>query len=192
MVCSIKAGPGLEAHAGISSRQHSDFLNELGPRPIIVGLSLGASRRFDLTEMASDGAAVRLMLPHNSALIMWNDAQERWLHAVPRCADSSVGRHPLVGLERISLTFRMKRADLPILPRCRCGVPAALKARGQQYWLFCDPSRAAEAIRAADGAETEGGGAQQQRTQCGFRHRCEWAEREAARLRTLESRGLQT
>ena len=38
---------------------HSDFLNSLGPRPIIVGLSLGACRRFCLRRTL-DGMAVVL------------------------------------------------------------------------------------------------------------------------------------
>ena len=156
---------------------HSDFINHLGPRPIIVGLSLGAARRFDLAEAAADGAAVRLVLPHNSAVVMWKDAQEGWLHSVPRCADAAIGRHPLAGLERLSLTFRMKRADMPPLPTCHCGVPAALKfAKDGHYWLFCDPSRAA----AGEATRAEGTGGQ-----CGFRRRFAWAESEAARLRAL-------
>ena len=194
---------------------HSDFINHLGPRPIIVGLSLGASRRFDLVQqppVAGDArgasATVRIVLPHNSAIVMWDDAQESWHHSVPRCADASVGAHPLVGLTRFSLTFRMKRADMPPLPRCFCGVPAALKARGtHEYWLFCDPSRSAVGER--DLRETAGGQAYQdvavatgaasgqhaagvaqpvggtRSKQCGFRQRFEWAEREAARLRGL-------
>uniref|UniRef100_A0A7S3BR99 Fe2OG dioxygenase domain-containing protein n=1 Tax=Haptolina ericina TaxID=156174 RepID=A0A7S3BR99_9EUKA len=88
--------------------EHSDFLNQLGPRPIIVGLSLGAARRFDFTEARDGGAAIRMVLPHNSALVMWKDAQESWLHAVPRCAEKAIGRHPISGSERISLTFRMR------------------------------------------------------------------------------------
>ena len=191
---------------------HSDFINHLGPRPIIVGLSLGAARRFDFAQQpsavagagatAGATAAVRIVLPHNSAIIMWDDAQEGWHHSVPRCADASVGTHPLVGLERFSLTFRMKRADMPPLPRCFCGLPAALKARGaHEYWLFCDPSRA-DGER--DVRETAGGQAPQDAAivsehasaaqpapggmrskQCSFRQRFEWAEREAARLRGL-------
>ena len=180
---------------------HSDFINQLGPRPIIVGLSLGAARRFDFHETAPEGttagAAVRVVLPHNSALIMWDDAQECWTHSVPRCADSSIGRHPISGLERISLTFRMKRNDLPSLPNCFCGVPAALKGRGRgdavQYWLFCDPSRAlalprpTDAVGRDDGRSEIAGEHDPVRTgkQCGFRQRFEWAEREAARLRAL-------
>lgn len=37
---------------------HSDHLSELGPRPIIVGLTLGAIRRFDLkrVHIAQDGS----------------------------------------------------------------------------------------------------------------------------------------
>ena len=179
---------------------HSDFMNQLGPRPIIVGLSLGAARRFDFQETAPPGggpggAAVRVTLPHNSALIMWDDAQECWTHSVPRCAESSVGRHPISGLERISLTFRMKRTDLPPLPSCFCGVPAALKGRGRgeavQYWLFCDPSRAPTLAPARHEAASEdaqgstGGHEPVHGKQCGFRQRFEWAEREATRLRAL-------
>ena len=117
---------------------------------------------------------MRLVLPHNSCLVMWSDAQERWTHAVPRCAESAIGRHPLSGLERISLTFRMKRADMPPLPRCHCGLPAALKAQGGTYYVFCDPSRKAAAR-----------GEERRRATCGFRERFAWAEREAARLRGL-------
>ena len=157
---------------------HSDQLGMLGPRPVIVGLSLGASRRFDLSETVasgsnagSGGAALQLMLPHNSCLIMWDDAQERWTHAVPRCAESAIGRHPISGLERISLTFRMCRS-MPKLPDCNCGEPAALRCFGGVYMLICDPSR----------TRAKAGGAEKH---CGFRQRCEWAEREAARLRSL-------
>merc|ERR1712087_107956 len=97
----------------------------LGPRPIIVALSLGAARRFDLHEVVPAnetdrraGAMVQIVLPHNSALIMWDGCQESWTHSVPRCSDAAVGRHPISGLVRYSLTFRMKRTDLPKLPHC--------------------------------------------------------------------------
>ena len=43
---------------------HSDFLNALGPRPIIVGLSLGACRKFSLR---SNDLVVAMPMPHNSA-----------------------------------------------------------------------------------------------------------------------------
>ena len=151
-------------------------------------------------------AGVRVFLPHNSAVVMWDDAQEGWSHSVPRCADSSIHRHPVAGLTRISLTFRMKRTDLPPLPNCRCGVPAALKARGcgaaAQYWLFCDPSRADAREHAGQAAtpsvEAQGedsmrdhernherAEASAPQRQCGFRQRCLWAEQEATRLRAL-------
>jgi len=181
------------AHGDECVGPHADHISMLGPRPIIVGLSLGATRRFDLSEQpataaasATDsgaaegttgegarrgGATAQLTLPHNSLLIMWDDAQERWVHSVPRCAESAVGRHPLSGPVRFSLTMRMKRADMPPMPLCHCGEPAALKAgRDNTYWTFCDPSRS----RTKAGRST---------AQCGFRQRCLWAEREASRMR---------
>ena len=36
---------------------HSDFLNSLGPRPIIVGLSLGSCRRFCLRRATDDSTS---------------------------------------------------------------------------------------------------------------------------------------
>lgn len=97
---------------------HSDHLAEIGPQAIIVGLSLGAARRFDMKRAepaeAEDSAdAVQVYAPHNSAIIMWAGSQENWQHAVPRCDNSRVYRHKTVGLERYSLTFRMRRTDMP-------------------------------------------------------------------------------
>merc|ERR1719460_1011479 len=101
------------------------------------------------------------MLPHNSALIMWDDAQESWHHAVPRCADASIARHR-GSLVRFSLTFRMAR-PLPPLGTCYCGQPAALKAKHGKYFLFCKPY----------GKDTT----------CNFWQPCQWAEETAARMR---------
>ena len=57
---------------------HSDFLLTIGPRPIIAGLSLGASRDFRLRreEGADDGAPARVVsIPaqHNSLIVMERD-----------------------------------------------------------------------------------------------------------------------
>ena len=97
---------------------HSDHLAEIGPQAVIVGLSLGATRRFDMkrTEpVNSEGCvdAIQVYVPHNSAVIMWADAQENWQHAVPKCDNSKIYRHKEIGLERYSLTFRMRRTDMP-------------------------------------------------------------------------------
>lgn len=81
---------------------HSDDEPELGPRPVIASLSLGATRRFVLKARMPDlsGNFTRhvLELPHGSLLIMRGDAQSRFRHALPRTA-KTVG-------PRINLTFR--------------------------------------------------------------------------------------
>lgn len=81
---------------------HSDDERELGPRPVIASLSLGATRRFVLKARApdTDGRFARhvLELPHGSLLVMRGDTQARYRHALPRTA-RPVG-------PRINLTFR--------------------------------------------------------------------------------------
>jgi alkylated DNA repair dioxygenase AlkB len=147
---------------------HADHITPLGPRPIIVGLSLGACRRFELRRQntAKDRTPhVSVPLPHNSAAIMWNDAQESWQHSVPRCMDESY--HPLVGPVRISMTFRRQR-NLPSLGTCHCGRPVGLKAKDGLYYTFCRPY-----------------GKDKHKT-CNFWKRCLWAEQEALRLVQLE------
>jgi len=76
---------------------HSDDEPELGPRPVIASLSLGATRRFVLKARAGD-ERLALELPHGSLLVMRGDTQRNYRHALPRTA-RPVG-------ERINLTFR--------------------------------------------------------------------------------------
>ena len=76
---------------------HSDDERELGPRPVIASLSLGATRRFRMKHR--DGhPGLDLDLPPGSLLLMRGDTQHRYRHALPRTA-RPVG-------ERINLTFR--------------------------------------------------------------------------------------
>lgn len=85
---------------------HADDEPELGPRPVIVSLSLGATRRFVFRRRPPRGAKApasslerhELHLPHGSLLVMAGDTQRHWHHALPRTA-KPVG-------ERINLTFR--------------------------------------------------------------------------------------
>ena len=119
---------------------HSDFLNPLAPRPIIVGLSLGATRPFRLqrkegagSEALGGGSAaatttVDVPMPHNSMVVMLDDCQEMWKHGVPKLANSSILNHEEVGSVRISLTFRMNRPEMAGRhPNCKCGKEAKLK-----------------------------------------------------------------
>jgi alkylated DNA repair dioxygenase AlkB len=76
---------------------HSDDEPELGPRPFIASLSLGATRRFAL-KPRGEGGRLALDLPHGSLLLMAGDTQRRYRHALPGTA-RPVG-------ERINLTFR--------------------------------------------------------------------------------------
>lgn len=76
---------------------HSDDEPELGPRPVIASVSLGAVRRFSLKPRAG-GASRALDLPHGSLLVMAGDTQAAWRHAL-------AGTARAVG-PRINLTFR--------------------------------------------------------------------------------------
>lgn len=76
---------------------HADDEPELGPRPVIASLSLGATRRFLLRHR--DGTPrIALDLPHGSLLVMRGATQATYRHALPRTA-RPVG-------PRINLTFR--------------------------------------------------------------------------------------
>lgn len=81
---------------------HSDDEPELGDRPVIGSLSLGAERRFLLKRRGrADVDRVELTLSHGSLLIMYGDTQRNWKHSLPK---SSGVREP-----RINLTFRLIR-----------------------------------------------------------------------------------
>jgi 2OG-Fe(II) oxygenase superfamily len=184
---------------------HSDHITTLGPRPIIVGLSLGAGRRFELRQQqpqlqsqpqspltqqpqsrsAHHGggnppapprlSSSSLLLhasvpaPHNSAIVMWNDAQESWHHAVPRCGSDAIVPHPQVGLVRLSLTFRQEQPrPNSTLGLCYCGRPAGLKAKQGQYFIMCQPF-----------------GSDKHQT-CGYWKPCAWANAKAAQLKRRE------
>lgn len=77
---------------------HSDAEAELGPRPLIASLSLGATRRFVLRQRDDPAVRLALELPPGSLLVMAGETQRRYRHALPRTA-RPVGA-------RINLTFR--------------------------------------------------------------------------------------
>merc|ERR1712093_210906 len=56
--------------------------------------------------------SVAIPMPHNTGVVMWDDCQESWQHAVPKVSDRCLSQHPSAGLRRISLTFRMERPEL--------------------------------------------------------------------------------
>lgn len=76
---------------------HSDDEPELGPRPVIASISLGATRTFKLRHQATRDV-VDFELGHGDVLVMREESQSDWRHSVPRRAR--------VTEPRINLTFR--------------------------------------------------------------------------------------
>lgn len=77
---------------------HSDDEKELGPRPVIASVSLGAARRFVLRHKRKQAPPVTVELTHGSLLVMGGTAQAFWKHAVPK--------DPSATGPRVNLTFR--------------------------------------------------------------------------------------
>ncbi len=77
---------------------HSDDEPELGPRPAIASISLGAPRRFLLRHRGRPELRWDAALTHGSLLLMAGETQRHYRHAVPKTAR-------VVG-PRINLTFR--------------------------------------------------------------------------------------
>jgi alkylated DNA repair dioxygenase AlkB len=83
-----------------SMGMHSDDEKELGPRPIIASLSLGAERSFLLKSKIDPGAKlIRLPLASGSLLLMKGDTQKNYKHGIGK-ESRSLG-------PRVNLTFRV-------------------------------------------------------------------------------------
>lgn len=82
-----------------SMGMHADDEPELGVRPVIASLSLGAARHFILHHRSrADAARIRLLLPNGCLLLMGGDTQTHWKHAI--------NKSRTVTAPRINLTFR--------------------------------------------------------------------------------------
>ena len=77
---------------------HRDAEPELGARPVIASLSLGATRRFVLKHVEAPTRRTALDLERGSLLLMRGDTQRHYRHALPRTAKPVAAR--------INLTFR--------------------------------------------------------------------------------------
>jgi alkylated DNA repair dioxygenase AlkB len=77
---------------------HADDEPELGPEPTIASVSLGARRRFLLTEVES-GERFTWSLGNGDLLVMSGESQRDYRHAVPK-TPARVG-------PRLNLTFRI-------------------------------------------------------------------------------------
>jgi alkylated DNA repair dioxygenase AlkB len=81
---------------------HSDDEPELGQRPVIASVSLGAERRFRLRRKLPRGiraTPLGLPLAHGSLLCMAGDTQRHYQHDLPKMAGMTGAR--------INLTFRL-------------------------------------------------------------------------------------
>lgn len=77
---------------------HSDDEPELGPRPVIASISLGATRRFRFRSRTQPRSSTYIDLAHGSLLLMGGQTQALYQHALAK-TQRPVG-------ERINLTFR--------------------------------------------------------------------------------------
>jgi alkylated DNA repair dioxygenase AlkB len=76
---------------------HADDEPELGPRPLVASISLGAERRF-LVRKKGDTRTATFRLENGSLLVMKRGCQEVHQHSVPKTRKE-------IGL-RVNLTFR--------------------------------------------------------------------------------------
>ena len=81
---------------------HSDDEPELGPRPLIASLSLGATRRFRLRHKRDPARKLELDLPSASLLLMSGTTQQEYRHELPKALR--------VQQARVNLTFRQVSA----------------------------------------------------------------------------------
>ncbi|MGC6479447.1 MAG: alpha-ketoglutarate-dependent dioxygenase AlkB family protein [Flavobacteriaceae bacterium] len=81
-----------------SNGWHADNEKELGPRPQIASISLGAERFFHLKHRTLKEQRLKIPLQHGSLLLMEGDTQLKWLHQIAK-TKRKVG-------PRINLTFR--------------------------------------------------------------------------------------
>ncbi|KAK9867884.1 hypothetical protein WJX84_000142 [Apatococcus fuscideae] len=115
---------------------HADKMTQLGPRPIIASLSLGAGRVFRLRPSAAASphqareqgelSYIDIPLQHNMLVIMWPPCQEAWKHEIPRTRTTA--RHAISGEARVNLTFRRLKPEWAArAPLCRCSQRSVLR-----------------------------------------------------------------
>ncbi|MDX1588461.1 MAG: alpha-ketoglutarate-dependent dioxygenase AlkB [Oleiphilaceae bacterium] len=88
----------LYRHGQDSMGWHSDDEPELGPDPVIASVSLGQERPFHFRHQRDQYPRLKLVLPHNSLLVMPAGLQREWQHQLPKS-------RRVLG-PRINLTFR--------------------------------------------------------------------------------------
>ncbi len=120
---------------------HSDKMTQIGPHAVIAGVSLGVTREFRLKHKTdSSKPTFSIHLPHNSLVIMHAGCQEDYKHCVISNA-TPLDLHPISGSVRISLTYRLYRAEFTDkAPKCNCDLTMILrisfkgKSKGKYFW----------------------------------------------------------
>ena len=82
---------------------HSDDEAALGPEPVVVSLSLGATRRLDFRRKGGSRIEYSIELEHGSLLVMGGATQHHWQHQIARTRK--------IGTPRLNLTFRLIRTS---------------------------------------------------------------------------------
>ncbi|ANB11521.1 hypothetical protein AWJ20_4338 [Sugiyamaella lignohabitans] len=131
---------------------HSDQLTHLGPACVIASISLGVSREFRLAKRWSpaakreqkqsassnkveyDDCKYSIHVSHNSMVIMHAGCQEAYKHCVMP-SKKPLSPHPIAGLKRINLTYRMYRPEYVTekLPLCTCEKPMILRTAKTEW-----------------------------------------------------------
>ncbi len=78
---------------------HADDEAELGDKPVIISVSLGATRSFQFKENANPKNKVTYALTDGSVVVMYGNSQSKWKHGIPK------EKH--IQDERFNLTFRL-------------------------------------------------------------------------------------
>lgn len=103
---------------------HSDQLTHIGPHAVIASISLGVTREFRLKSRVDKNACpISVHLPHNSLIIMHAGCQEQYKHSLmPAPIGEPLDAHPVSGLVRINITYRMYLPEFRYdkIPRCEC------------------------------------------------------------------------
>lgn len=81
-----------------SNGWHSDDEKELGTEPVIASVSFGKARMFHLRHKQNKMMKHKILLEHNSLLLMKGRTQQFWQHQIPKSKK--------ILKPRINLTFR--------------------------------------------------------------------------------------
>lgn len=82
-----------------SNGWHADNEKELGENPVIVSVTLGAARYFNLKHKNDKTLKQKLLLENGSLLLMQGSTQQHWLHQIAKTKKEVT--------PRINLTFRV-------------------------------------------------------------------------------------